>query len=666
MPSSSAPVRRPIRVSTLLTAYRGNRANKTKRSLSASGHCVHDNLRQYSLISQHHVTIMQPLSESEIEAAARVVREQAGLDESAWFETIAPDESAGRNPVSRRAYVCCYEPSSNRTFTGVVDLQEGTLTTWQHQNGAKARIVPDEFVAACDLARTHPPFIEALAIRGIQDPSKVLIESWSAGNFGAAEEQNKRIAYGHCWLQNDAGDNPYARPITNLHPVFDLAKMEIIRIDDFGAELLPPDPGPIIRDAQRTDVKDLAISQKDGPSFEVDGYRVKWQRWQVEVGYSVREGLILYNIGYEDSGRLRPIMHRASMSEMVVPYGDPRFANFRRNAFDTGEYGVGASLDSLALGCDCLGHIHYFDVWNHDWHGHPKLIKNAVCMHEEDFGILWKYSNPTAGQTTVTRSRRLVISSVATIGNYIYGFFWYFYQDGTIGMEVKATGIPFPSGLIGGKTGPYGELIAPGVESHIHQHVFNFRFDMAIDGERNSATEVNFEAAPQDGDNPHGNGIIATETVFANESEAMRKMNMDTARYWKVINPESHNALGKPVAYKLVPSSNALPFQHPDSSVGRRAGFMYHHFWTTRYDPHELYAAGWFPNQHAGGDGLPAYAATSRAIDNEDIVTWYTLNYHHLPRPEDWPVQPVVYAGFHWMPEGFFDENPAMDVPRKS
>ena len=181
---------------------------------------------------------------------------------------------------------------------------------------------------------------------------------------------------------------------------------------------------------------------------------------------------------------------------MVVPYGDPRAANFRRNAFDTGEIGIGVSLDSLALGCDCLGHIHYFDIHTHDWQGEPRLIRNAVCMHEEDYGILWKYSVPAAGQTTVTRSRRLVVSSIATIGNYVYGFFWYFYLDGTIGVEVKATGIPFPSALENGVASPYGRQIGDQIESHVHQHVFSFRFDMALDGEANSVSEMNFRAAP--------------------------------------------------------------------------------------------------------------------------------------------------------------------------
>ena len=604
-----------------------------------------------------------PLDESEISLAVEITRLDGGLDNSAWFETVTLDESDA-HPGQRAAYVCCYEPSSNRSFTGYVVFETAKLHNWHHVEGVQARIVPDEFLMACELARNDANFLRALKLRGIDDASRVLVESWSAGNFGHPEEQEKRIAYGHCWLMNDAGDNPYARPIANLHPVFDLAAGTIIRIDDFGVVPVPPDPGPIRRERQREDLKEISITQPDGPSFTVDDYHVRWHDWDIQVGYSQRDGLVLYDIGIHNQGRLRPIMKRASMAEMVVPYGDPRHANFRRNAFDTGEYGVGVSLDSLTLGCDCLGHIHYFDVYTHDWHGQPRLISNAVCMHEEDYGILWKYSDPGSGQTTITRSRRLVISSIATIGNYVYGFFWYFYLDGTIGVEIKATGIPFPSALEQGKPSPYGRHIGNEIESHVHQHVFSFRFDMAIDGENNTASEINFSAAAVDENNPQGNAILTRETFFTSEKQAQREIDARSSRYWRVTNGNVKNAFGNAVAYKLVPGANTFPYQHPDSSVGRRAAFMYKHFWVTRYADDELYPAGWFPNQHPGGDGLPAWTAADRDIDNKHIVVWYTLNYHHLPRPEDWPVQPVVYADFHWMPEGFFDENPTMDVPR--
>jgi primary-amine oxidase len=163
--------------------------------------------------------------------------------------------------------------------------------------------------------------------------------------------------------------------------------------------------------------------------------------------------------------------------------------------------------------------------------------------------------------------------------------------------------------------------------------------------------------------NPHGNAIRITETQLATEKAAQRDIDLAAQRYWKVYNPNRVNALGEHPAYKLVPGVNAFPYQHRESPVGKRAGFMYHHFWATQYAEGELYPAGDYPNQHAGGDGLPKWTEADRSLDNENVVVWYTLNYHHLPRPEDWPVQPCVYANFHWMPSGFFDVNPALDVP---
>ena len=614
-----------------------------------------------------------PLNAAEIEAAAACVREQAGMDDTFFYETITLDEPTheemdafrdeGKAPV-RRAYVCCYERSSNRTMRGRVDLDAGRLISWDHVPGAQARICPQEFTASDAVAKQDPRVIEALAKRGITNLDDVLIETWAPGNFGDPEEEGKRLAYCHCWVMNGAGDNRYGRPIANLHPVLNLQTGEVIRVDDFGVVPLPPDTAAIRpSEGLRDDIKPLNITQPEGPSFEVDGYHVRWQRWNVRIGYNFREGLVLHDIGYEDQGERRPIMHRASMAEMVVPYGDPTGGNFRRNAFDTGEYGLGVALDSLKLGCDCLGHIHYFDVVAHDWEGKARPIENAVCMHEEDFGLLWKHTDAKTGKFRAVRSRRLVISSIATIGNYVYGFFWYFYQDGTIGTEIKATGIPFPTGIAEGEDPKYGALIAPGIASHVHQHSFSYRFDMCVDGAKNRVRELDFELAPMGPDNPHGNAVEIVERPLVRESEAAREIDTAKSRSWKILSESRLNGLGKPTAYRLQPGQNTLPYLHPDSPVAKRAGFMFKHFWATQYDPEELYPAGWFPNQHAGGDGLPKWVEADRALEGEDLVAWYTLNFHHLPRPEDWPVQPIVYASMHWMPEGFFDQNPALDLP---
>ena len=72
---------------------------------------------------------------------------------------------------------------------------------------------------------------------------------------------------------------------------------------------------------------------------------------------------------YEDQGKVRPVVHRASLVEMAVPYGDPNAPFQRKCAFDVGDYGLGFCANSLALGCDCLGHIKYFDAVLNDSKG---------------------------------------------------------------------------------------------------------------------------------------------------------------------------------------------------------------------------------------------------------------------------------------------------------
>jgi primary-amine oxidase len=121
--------------------------------------------------------------------------------------------------------------------------------------------------------------------------------------------------------------------------------------------------------------------------------------------------------------------------------------------------------------------------------------------------------------------------------------------------------------------------------------------------------------------------------------------------------------MGDPVAYKLEPGPSTLPFYQPDAPAIKRAQFTTRNLWVTAYDPAEMFPAGDYPNQHPGGDGLPRYAAKDRPLENADVVLWHTFVAHHVPRPEDWPVMPVSYVGFHLKPVGFFDGNPALDMP---
>jgi primary-amine oxidase len=356
------------------------------------------------------------------------------------------------------------------------------------------------------------------------------------------------------------------------------------------------------------------------------------------------------------------VLQRASVTELVVPYGDPTPAFFRRHPFDAGEFGLGLAANSLALGCDCLGEIRYLDAVVHNAAGAPTTIHNAICLHEEDVGVLWKHTEPD-GTAHVRRSRRLVVSCFCTLGNYDYGFFWYFYQDGSIQFEAKLTGIVNTTAVPPGETSPYGTLMLPQVSAVHHQHFFNVRLDMAVDGERNSVVEVEARPEPLGPDNPYGNAFRAHETLLRTELAARRNAEPLRGRYWKVINPDVRNRMGQPVGYKLLPGENVLPLAHPTSSVGRRAGFLAHHLHVTPYAEDERYAPGDYPNQHPGGAGLPAWTGRDRVVEATDVVLWYTFGCTHIARLEEWPIMSVSTIGFMLKPVGFFDYNPAIDVP---
>ena len=413
----------------------------------------------------------------------------------------------------------------------------------------------------------------------------------------------------------------------------------------------------------RDDIKPLTIAQPEGPSFAVDGHEVRWQKWKFRIGFTPREGLVLHTVSYHDDGRDRPILYRASVCEMVVPYGDPGEQYYRKNAFDIGEYGIGTLANSLILGCDCLGAIHYFDVAMLDSRGEAVTLKNAVCLHEEDVGLLWKHTDWRINQTETRRSRRLSVSFVATVGNYEYGFFWNFYQDGTLQCEIKLTGIMNTTVLASDEPSPFGVQIAPRLNAPFHQHIFAARLDMSVDGQSNSVYEVNTSGLPPGSDNPHGNAFRAESTLLATERDAQRSVNGGTSRFWRIANPNRKNRLGQPVAYRLVPGENCPALAQPDAAVMRRAGFAAHQLWVTPYRADERYPAGDYPNQNPGGDGLPRWTAANRNVKETDLVVWYTFGHTHVPRPEDWPVMPVASIGFCLKPDGFFQQNPALDVP---
>jgi primary-amine oxidase len=619
---------------------------------------------------------LDPLSAAEIAEAVAIVRAGRALGPRTRFVTVSLREPTRQElrlfrqgvSLERLAEIVLLDNDSGLTSEAIVSLTRGSIATWRDISGVQPVVMLDEFYECEVMVKANPEWQAAVRKRGVTDFDLCMVDPWSNGSYGDPEDLQFRLVRALTWVRTSPLDNGYARPIENLITVVDLNAMKVVRVEDGEVVPLPPTDADYTEEAVgnvRTDLKPIEINQPNGPSFSLNGQELTWQKWRMRIGFNAREGLVLYGITYQDGDRERSILERAALCDMVVPYGDPRPHYNRRNAFDLGEYGVGFYANSLALGCDCLGEIQYLDACLNDSKGVPVPIQNAICLHEEDVGILWKHVDIRAGTTEVRRSRRMVVSFIATVGNYEYGFYWYFYQDGTIQLEIKMTGVVSNGTLPEGESAPiWGTEVAPRVYAPIHQHFFNARLDVAVDGPKNLVEEVHTVSDPVGPENPLKNGFHEVSTPLTSESEAQRIIDPLSARYWRITSPSSRNAYGRPTAYKLMPGDNVLPFMASDSPIMQRAAFMGKHVWVTQYDPTERYATGDYPNQHPGGAGLPSYVAQDRPLANEELVVWYSFGAHHVARPEDWPVMPVTSIGFMLRPSGFFDRSPALDVPR--
>lgn len=622
---------------------------------------------------------LDPLSTTELAKATGILRQEKGLGGTWRFPYLQlqePDKAAvvafePGKPFSRKAFALALDRATGDTFEAVVDLHAGKVTSWEKldiETRGQAPIMIEEFDTCVEIVQNDAAWRQAVKKRGLTeaDIENIQIDPWSFGYFGDEEKyRGKRLMRGVAFHRNKRTDNGYAHPIEGLVAIIDLNEGRVIELlDDGPAAPIPQDirnyDTPSLGEP-REGLKPLHIVQPEGVSFSVDGWKVTWQNWEFRVGFTPREGLVLHELGYRDNGKLRPIIYRASVTDMGVPYSDEALNHYWKCAFDGGEYGLGRLANQLELGCDCLGAIHYFDIPSVNDFGEPIVMKNAVCMHEEDYGTLWKHYEFRTGVFEIRRSRRLVISFFCTVANYDYGFYWYLYQDGTIQLEAKLTGIIQTAAVTPGRK-PVGGMVTPEIYGPSHQHFFSARLHMMVDGEKNSVIETNATPRPIGEGNKWGNVFNIETTTLKTELEACRDANGATGRFWKIVNPNVRNSVGNNPGYKLIAEHNPVILADPESHIGKRAGFARHHLWVTPYDEKERYGSGDYPNQNKG-DGLPVWVQQDRAVENTDLVVWHTFGHTHVCKPEDFPVMPVMYVGFRLQPNNFFDANPAMDLP---
>lgn len=623
---------------------------------------------------------LDPLSESEISAAVSILRATPDFPRTALFSTVQLNEPPKSEVLRfkpgeafrREAFVIILDREKNRTYEAVVDLRAAKISSWKEVPNVQPLVFFGEYETLQKIVKADARWQAAMRQRGITDFDTVAVDGWAVGHVDPRFKG--RLLRGLSYLKGDNA-NYYGRPIEGVTALVNMNTQQVIDLTDTGVVPITPNSQDFDEKSigrLRAKPNPLVITQPEGAGYQLSGQEVRWQKWRFRYTMHPREGLVLYQVSYDDEGTVRPILYRAALSEMVVPYGDPT-ANWRwRAAFDVGEYGVGRLASPLEPKLDAPENAQLIDATFADDDGKPYTLERAVAIYERDGGIAWKHFDTVSGKNETRRARELVIFFVATIGNYDYAVNYVFKQDGSLEVDLALTGIMLAKGVKEKRAdenpammrGTTGHLVAENIVAPHHQHFFNFRLDFDVDGTQNSVTEMNTSALPVGADNPYLNGFRMRETIFKTELEAQRQMDMQAARVWTVTNFSARNSLGHHPSYILVPGANSRPYLAPTSLVRKRAQFINNHFWATRYNPLELDAAGVYPNQSKGGGGLPQFIANNERLENQDVVVWYTLGITHVPRPEEWPVMPVTHVGFKIVPGGFFNRNPALDVPK--
>jgi primary-amine oxidase len=634
---------------------------------------------------------LEPLSTNEICAAVDALLKESKVSTNTLFPIVALREPPKEQVLAwqqgqacpRQASVTTYELASHRTHEAVVDLDQGRVAQWRHLPGVEPLQTEAELEASARILESNDVWVAALKRRGLTNLALVdssAVPTALVRHRGAGDVRLLRAA-------------PFLRttnrltwePIEGLSAVVDMTHRRALTIMD--RDLIPRSTSatdifdPAVR-GWREGLKPLITTQPQGASFLVRDHAVSWDHWRFRYALHPREGLVLYQIGWEESpGRVRPILYRASVSDLVAFYGDPDEAWSWRTYFDESDFGLGYCAAPLIPGVTTVAHATLLSEPLPNQVGGARNATNVVDIYERDAGSLWAHYETTSKVSAGPRARELVIGYLTAIGNYDYRFQWSFRQDGMIEFHVYLTGIMQLKGThaqtckvcaaIGTKDGTFtapgeqahGVLVADHLLAPHHQHFFSLRLDFDVDGTRNSVKELNLTSNRPSSRNPRGNSFSLHQTVFARERQAVRDLNPASHRRWAVFNPNSISALGHPAAYMIESDMNTVPFLAKDSPARKRTGFTDHHFFATHYGATELYAGGDYPVTAASPNNVLTWTRDNERIQNEDVVAWYTLGVTHIARPEEFPVMPTAHASVRLVPTGFFSRNPVLDVP---
>jgi primary-amine oxidase len=619
---------------------------------------------------------MDALAADEIRRTVQILRSAGRADASTKFATLTLHEADKEivrgwqpgQPFTRRAFVVAVH--QGRVYEGVVDLGRGAVDGWREVEGVQTRVLLAE-TNVNHLLWEHDDWRAAMDRRGYDQDSAIFCAPLSPGPALPREIADRRILYSTCFDLSDEHAVPFGRPIEGLMAAVDVGNQEVLSVTDLGVVSLPTAPASLrYEDSSRyrAPARPVHAATPRGSNVQISGSQVRWDNWSFHLRIDQRVGPILSRLTYDDRGEQRDVLYQLFASEMYVPYMDPAATWSWRAYMDVGEYGFGLLASRLLPGSDCPATAHFLDQTVADDDGEPLVLADSVCIFERPTGDpLWRHA---AEQNHESRADiELVVRTAPVIGNYDYIIDYVFNRAGEIEVRAGATGINAVKAVAAqtlvDETAPsdtaYGTLVGSGLSGIHHDHYISFRVDMDVDGTGNRAVFDRVTPQTLRRGNPRRSLWTITPHTVATAGPLPHAGHDG---FLRIESMDRRNAMGYPTSYQLYPGHTATSVLSADDPIQARAEWSRHAIWLSRYARDELYASGPYPNQNASGDGLMRWTRARQNIEGEDLVLWYNIGFRHVTRAEDWPVLPTVWHSFRLRPFNFFDQSPAMDIPR--
>jgi primary-amine oxidase len=621
---------------------------------------------------------MDALTADEITTSTKILRNAGKLGGSSLVVSMTLEEPPKAEvrgwlkgeAFSRRAFAVVL--TDGKLAEAAINLDARTLASWTVIENRQAAITIDEIIAVGDIVKADERWRAAMAKRGITSFASIFCFPFSTGPSPNPTLVGQRLLNSSCVDRAGAGNNIWGKPIENVMALIDLTAKKVVTVTDLGVLPLPPDtPSHAWKDSgqARPVTKPVEIASPQGSNIAVEGGEVRWDNWSFHVRLDPRLGAVLSLIHYDDHGSPREIVYQLSASEMFVPYMDPSPTWSFRGYMDIGEYGFGVLATQLRPGQDCPAGATFLDVTIADTKGAPVGLPGVVCIFERPSGDpLWRHDEALNQSYEMRANTELVVRMAPVVGNYDYLVDYVFDRAGDIDVRLGAYGIDETKGVASSTLSDptavadtaYGTLIGKRLVAVNHDHYMAFRIDMDVDGTANRFVEDRIVPRRISESGPRRSLWQVESRNVAVEGPVTTPIN---AAQFRVESTTRRNAQGYPTSYQLMPGHTDSSILAPDDPTQIRAAFSAYTLWSSAYAPHEIYAAGSYPNENPDVDGLLKWVAAKRPIDGNDLVLWYTVGFRHVPRAEDWPAMPGLWHGFRLRPFNFFDGSPALDVP---